>query len=250
MRSIVLALVGWLSVSSCAAHVEPRCSERAVQRESKPAPAGDDAASGTSEVAGAGSATDRLAGAVLGGIPRPKAGQFDTPERVLGFLVKTLASRNIAESLAAFPIVEYAERVTLKDRIEFTYSFSPNSYPLDDDRYARLTDAAAGYLSQYSLVAELIYGDETNPHSPPPGDDAGGVLHEFDGPPLAVKIASIEEVRSESAPQLSSIERALGVTEKRFFKVIVTLDQRRFDVISSVGRIDENWRVLLVSADP
>jgi hypothetical protein len=30
----------------------------------------------------------------------------------------------------------------------------------------------------------------------------------------------------------------------------VTLDQRRFDVLSSVGRIDGNWRVLFVSADP
>jgi len=90
---------------------------------------------------GAGSASDRLAAAVLGGIPRPKPREFETPERVLGFLVETIASRNIAESLAAFPIVEHAERVTLKDRLEFTHYLSPTNEPLDDDRYARLHDA-------------------------------------------------------------------------------------------------------------
>ncbi|MES1188006.1 MAG: hypothetical protein ABUL60_29585 [Myxococcales bacterium] len=250
MRSIVLILVGWCLVSACAAHVEPKCSERPVQRDSKPAPAGDDPASRTSEDLGAGSAADRLATAVLGGIPRPKPREFETPERVLGFLVETLASRNIAKSLAAFPIVEHAERVTLKDRLEFTHYLSPTNEPLDDDRYARLHDALVKYLAQDYAVAQQLYGNEASARSVAPGRDAAGMLHELDGPRLALKVASMEEVGNDAPQELSSIDRAIGVTEKRVFKMTVALDRRLVEVLSVVGRVDDNWRVLSLFTGP
>jgi hypothetical protein len=221
-----------------------------VPNEAKSAPKGDDAGSRTSDGPGAGSAADRLAMAVLGGIPRPKPGEFETPERVLGFLVETIASRNIAESLAAFPIIEQAERVTLKDRIEFTYYLSPTIEPLDDDRYARLNDALVKYLAQYYSVALQLYGNEATARPVAPGGDAVGMLHELDGPRLALKVASIEEVGTDSSPELSSIDRAIGVTEKRVFKMTVALDQRRVEVLSIVGRVADNWRVLSLFTGP
>lgn len=254
MRSIILTLVGWLSVSACAAHVDPKCAEQTVPSDSKAEPTTRDAASEASAGAGAGTAADRLVRAVLGGIPQPTPGQFDTPERVLGFLVERLASRDLAGSLSAFPVLEQAERVTLKDRVEYVYHFSPSTYPLDDDRYARLNDALVHYLAQSHTVALQIYGDgdgdgdDANSTPVPPGGRAAGPLHELEGPPLALKVVSIEQVTPESPPQLSPIDRALGVTEKRAFKMVVALDQRSVAVTGFVGRVDGDWRILSMSA--
>ena len=242
MRAIVLTLVGWLSVSACAAHVEPKCAEPPVASDSKAAPAG----SGAAREASAGTAADRLVRAVLGGIPRPMPGQFGAPERVLGFLVERLASRDLAGALSSFPVLEQAERVTLKDRVEYVYHFSPNTFPLDDDRYGRLSDAMVQYLVQARMVALPIYGagDDTSPMSVSSRGRAAGPLHEFDGPPMALKIVSIEDPNPDSPPQLSSIDRALGVTEKRAFKMVVAVDQRTVELGGFVGRIDGDWRIL------
>jgi hypothetical protein len=230
---------------------------------------------------------------VLGGIPQPKRGQFDTPERVLGFLVETLASRDIAESLAAFPIVEQAERVTLKDRLEFTYHFSPAAHPLDDDPYARLNDAAFPVVEQFEQVRLKDYQEYTGGFSPrnypvddaaygrlsyslnyylavyrgvslriltndtssvrslPPGSDLSGLLHEFDGSRLkALDVTSIKELRPEARPQPNTVDRAMGVMEKRWFSATIALDQRTVELTGFVGRIADNWRVLSVALGP
>jgi hypothetical protein len=178
-------------------------------------------------------------------------GQFDTPERVLGFLIERLASRDLAGALSSFPVLEQAERVTLKDRVEYAYHFSPNTIPLDDDRYGRLTDAMVKYLVQARMVALPIYGagdgDDANPMSVPSGGRAADPLHELDGPPLALKVVSIEDPNPSSPPQLSSIDRALGVTEKRAFKMVVAVDQRTVQLGGFVGRVDGDWRILFAS---
>lgn len=247
VRAIVLTLVGWLSASACAAHVEPKCAEQPVASDSKAAPAGR----GAAREASTGTAADRLVRALLGGIPRPLPGQFGTPERVLGFLVERLASRDLAGALSSFPVLEQAERVTLKDRVEYAYHFSPNTFPLDDDRYGRLSDAMVQYLVQARMIALPIYGagdeGDANPMSVPSGGRAAGPLHELDGLPLALKIVSIEDPNPGSPPQLSSIDRALGVTEKQAFKMVVAVDQRTVQLGGFVGRIDGDWRILFAS---
>jgi hypothetical protein len=43
------------------------------------------------------------------GVPRPRPNQFETPESVLQFVFQRIASRDIAGSLVAFPVVEYYE---------------------------------------------------------------------------------------------------------------------------------------------
>lgn len=249
VRSSIFALIGWLSVSACAAQVEPKCAELPVVRDSNAARAGRYAATKDSAGAAGRTAADRLVTALLGGIPRPTPGQFRTPEHVLGFLVERLASRDLAGALSSFPVVEHAERVTLKDRVEYAYHFSPNTYPLDDDRYGRLSDAVVQYLVQARMVALPIYGDgnDANPTSVPPGGRTVGPLHEFDGPPVALKIASIGDPSPDSPPQLNSIDRALGVTEKRAFKLVIAVDQRTVELGGFVGRVDGDWRILFAS---
>ena len=51
----------------------------------------------------------------------------------------------------------------------------------------------------------------------------------------------------DSPPQLSSIDRALGVTEKRAFKMVVAVDQRTVQLGGFVGRNDGDWRILFAS---
>src|SRR3954465_9874543 len=97
-----LVLLRRLSVSSCAAHVEPKCKARA--------PAGADSAAAQSRPEQSGSkggrATPDAAADVvaksLAAIPRPASGQFRSPELVLRFLFEKVSSRDVAGSLAAF----------------------------------------------------------------------------------------------------------------------------------------------------
>jgi hypothetical protein len=95
----VLTLIGWLPLSACAAHVEPKCFERAAPGDSKEAKASPEVAADP-------------VGLIVAQIPRHTSGQFETPERVLGFLFDKVASRDLIGSLAAFPVVEEYERVT------------------------------------------------------------------------------------------------------------------------------------------
>ncbi len=237
MRTNLLALVGWLAVSSCAAHPEPKCPERkAPPSDSKTPPASRDAP------------TD-LTKALLAGIPRPTPGQFDTPERAFGFLLEKIASRDIAGSLAVFPVIEHSERVTLKDYVEYTGRVAPGMYPLDDDPHARLSHALASYLAQCREVALRILTDDTQTHVVPPGSDPSAFLRELDGSRLkAMKVVSVKELRSESPPEITPIDRAIGVSEKRAFSAMVTLDQRTVDVTAFLGRVAGDWRVLFVTA--
>lgn len=243
-QDLGVSLAGWVLLVSCAAHVEPKveaapvgaCSERATPS-SAPEPPVSHAAAG-----------DRLTQAVLDGIPRPKPGQFDTPERVLGFLFETIASRDLAASLAAFPVVEHADRVTLKDYVQYTYSFSPERYPLDDDHYGRLNQALAGYMAGYYWVALRILTDGAQAPSAAPGGNSASFLQAFEGPPLkGLKVVSMTEVSADARPKLSSIDRAIGVTEKRAYQTRLEIEQRKLDVISTVGRIDGDWRVLFLA---
>ena len=68
---------------------------------------------------------------------------------MLGFLFNKVASRELVGSLAAFPVVEAYERMTLKDYHENTGGFSPKGYPLDDAPYARLSYSLNSHLAQY-----------------------------------------------------------------------------------------------------
>jgi hypothetical protein len=238
VRPIVLTLVGWLSVSSCAAQPEPKCAERAAPSEAKAPSASDDG-------------PPDLIRTLLDGIPRPTPGQFDTPERALGFLIEKIASRDIAGSLAVFPVVEHAERVTLKDYAEYTGVVAPGMYPLDDDPHARFTHALANYLGAYRQVALRILTDDTGTRVVPPGSDPTAFLRELDGSRLkALKVLSMTELRPESRPPITPIDRAIGVTEKRAFSATVALDQRTVEVTAFVGRVASDWRVLFVFAEP
>jgi hypothetical protein len=244
MRSILLGLVGWLSVSSCAAHVEPKCGAAADAGTSQRRldPSESKVAHATPEAA-----ADVVARS-LAAIPRPVSGQFDTPERVLRFLFEKVASRDLAGSLAAFPVVEQFERVRLKDYREHTGGFSPRGYPLDDARYGRLSYSLKYYLAAYRGVSLRILSDDTGSvRSLPPGSDLSGVLHEFDGSRLrALRVASIQELRPEARPEPNAVDRALGVTEKRLFSATIALEQRTVELTSFVGLIAGDWRVLFV----
>lgn len=88
VRSSIFTLIGWLSVSACAAQVEPKCAELPVVRDPNAARAGRDAASEDSAGAAGRKAADRLITALLGGIPqlspeahshRPRAGGHGKP---------------------------------------------------------------------------------------------------------------------------------------------------------------------------
>ena len=168
---------------------------------------------------------------------------------MLGFLFEKIASRDMAGSLAAFPVVEHSERVTLKEYVEYVGSFAPGTYPLDDDPYGRLNHVLTGYLAEYRQVTLRILTDNTNARSLPPGSDLSGFLREFDGSRLkALKVASMKELRPESRPEIGSIDRAIGVTEKRAFSATIALDQRTVEVTGFVGRVAGDWRVLFVTA--
>jgi hypothetical protein len=248
MQSIGLALVGWLSVSSCAAHVEPKCGMGAdsATAQSRPEQSGSNVARATPEAAG-----DVVARS-LAAIPRPASGQFDSPERVLRFLFEKVASRDLAGSLAAFPVVEHFERVRLKDYHEYTGGFSPRGYPQDDARYGRLSYSLKSYLAAYRGVSLRILSDDTGSvRSLPPGSDLSGVLHEFDGSRLrALRVVSIQELRPEARPEPNAVDRALGVTEKRLFSATIALEQRTVELTGFVGLIAGDWRVLSVVLGP
>jgi hypothetical protein len=83
--------------------------------------------------------------ALADGVPRPQPHQFETPESVLQFVFQKIASRDIAGSLVAFPVIEYYERVTLEDYVKYVGHFSPGQYPLDDDLHGRLNRALTSY---------------------------------------------------------------------------------------------------------
>ncbi|MES1188005.1 MAG: hypothetical protein ABUL60_29580 [Myxococcales bacterium] len=248
MRSMVLALVGWLSVASCATHVEPKCGGGAdaaappVRLERN----GAKVARATREAA-----TDFVARS-LAAIPRPTAGQFDSPERVLRFLFEKVASRDLVGSLVAFPVVEHFERVRLKDYQEYTGGFSPKNYPQDDAPYGRLGYSLNRYMATYREVSLRILSDDVDGvRSLPPGSDLSGALRELDGSRLgALRVASLQELEPESRPQLNAVDRALGVTEKRCFTARIALEQRTVGFTSFVGLIAGDWRVLSVVPVP
>lgn len=235
----VLTLIGWLPLSACAAHVEPKCSERAAPRDSKEAKANPEVAADPVSL-------------ILAQIPRHTSGQFETPERVLGFLFDKVASRDLIGSLAAFPVVEEYERVRLKDYHEHTGGFSPKNYPLDDAPYARLSYSLNSHLAQYrGISVRILTDDPGGVRSLKPGSDATDLVRDLDGKRLkALRVTSIEEVRPEDRPKLTPIDRALGVTEKRLFSTIITLDERTIELTGFVGRIAGDWRVLSVLLSP
>lgn len=240
-RSSVLTLVGGLSLSACAAHVEPKCAEPTLQRDSKVAPASSDP-----EVA-----ADPVS-AVLAAIPRHASGQFDTPERVLGFLFEKVASRDLVGSLAAFPVVEQYERVRLEDYQEYTGGFSPKNYPLDDAPYARLSFSLNSYLAAYRGISlRILTDDPGGVRSLAPGSDASDLVRDLDGARLkALQVTSINEPHPEARPELTPIDRAMGVTEKRMFSATIALDERTIELTGFVGRIAGDWRVLSVALSP
>lgn len=73
-----------------------------------------------------------------------------------------------------------------------------------------------------------------------PGSDATELVRDLDGKRLeALRVTSIKELRPEERPKLTPVDRALGVTEKRLFSTIVTLDER---TIERLGALDHRQR--------
>src|SRR6185369_5416809 len=234
-RACVLTFVGWLPLSACASHVEPKCSVRASPGYSREAKASPEVAVDAVSV-------------VLSQIPRPARGQFETPERVLRFLFDEVASRDLVGSLAAFPVVEEYERVRLKDYHEYTGGFAPKKYPLDDAPYERLNYSLNSHLAQYrGISVRILTDDPGGVRSLKPGSDATDLVRDLDGKRLgALRVTSIKELRPEERQKLTPIDHALAVTEKRLFSTSITLDERTIELTSFVGRIAGDWRVLSV----
>jgi hypothetical protein len=236
VKRIVLALGGGLlAVLSCTAHTDQKCV----------APAAPSPASGPGTVAVPGTDT-ALAKTLLAGIPRPAPKQFATPQSVLAFLFQQIANRGVVESLAAFPVVEHYERVTIKDYVKYTGMIVPGQYPLDDDWYDRLSHALAYYMSQVHQVALGVLTERAGCAVSVGENDLAGVLHELDGARLrALQVVAMKPVQPESPRPLNPIDQAIGVTEKKVFEVTVRLENREVRVVATVGRVGDNWRVLL-----
>lgn len=251
LRALAPTLATWLAVSACAARapVKPdvaspaACAEHATPS-SSPAPAPSQNAADREAT------TQRLTKTLLDSIARPTPGQFDTPERVLGFLFEKVASRDLAGALAAFPVVEEAERVTRKDLVEYLGATAAETHPPDSDARGRLNYALARRLQDYRELSVRVLSDNSGGVvSIPPGTDPTDALREFDGSRLkALKVTSLKEVKPASPPVISAVDRAIGVTEKRFYEATIELEQRTIRVSGFVGLVAGDWRVLSVNA--
>jgi hypothetical protein len=185
------------------------------------------------------------------GIPRPQPHQFETPESALQFLFGKIASRDLAGSLAAFPVVEHYERVTIKDYVAYTGMFLPGKYPLDDDWYDRLSHALSLYMSQYREVALKLLSDRSGEAIPVQPENMAAFLREFDGARLkALQVVAIKETRPGYRPPPNPIDKAIGVTEKRMYDVKTHLEKRDVTIMATVGRVADNWRVLSLVTAP
>jgi hypothetical protein len=228
------------AASACAAQTDGKCVCAAAPP-SASAPAPPNGGSHDADV------LTGLVNALRDNIPRPRPNQFETPESVLQFVFQKIASRDMAGSLVAFPVAEYSERVTLKDYVKYTGSFAPGKYPLDDDRYGRLSHAISSYLATYSEVALKVLSDKSGGTVMVKESNMQAFLHEFDGARLkALQVVAIKNTHPESPPEVNPIDQAMGVTEKTMRQVTVSLEGREVVVTALIGRIADNWRVLFM----
>jgi hypothetical protein len=240
--------LGFLSclpvLASCATHTDQRCV----------CPAQPSAVAVAEPTANANAPTvpttdTSLAKALLAGIPRPAANQFPSPESAMQFLFQQVATRNMVEALRAYPVVEHYERVKLKDYAEYVGHVAASQYPLDDDWYGRLSRTLASYLTDYRMLALRILTDNPDRSVSVTSQNMPDFLRELDGSRLkALRVVSIKPTDPAKAPEINSIERAIGITEKKYFDVILGLESREVKATVVVGRLTDNWRVLHVTA--
>lgn len=226
--------------SACAAHPDCKCAAVAPPACAAATPASSASAAPRSDAAVLGD----LLNAVRNGVPRPQPNQFPTPESVIELVFQKIASRDPTGSLVAFPVVEAYERVTLADYVKYVGVYSAQ-YPLDDDKYGRLSRAISGYLGDYTRTALKILSEQSDGAVTVKEENMQDFLREFDGKRLkALQVVAIDEVPGAGPLPPNVIDQAMGVTEKAMRKVTLRLEAREVLVDVIVARIDGNWRVL------
>jgi hypothetical protein len=166
-------------------------------------------------------------------IRQPAPRQFSEPESVLRFVHQQLVAKDMTEVMRAFPIVEQADNVTLEVSLRYLPGFVPMTMPLDDERFFRLERALEEYVGMYRGVVLALLGIEAR---------SGAT----DASPLKTVKLSALTARSDP-PEINAIEKAMGVTEKRWFDMTFTVGARDVPVSAAVGRIADGWRVLFLS---
>lgn len=197
-------------------------------------------------------------------VPKAKEGELEDYETCINVFFESLNNNDFQSSLKLYPIEQEFQAYDVKGYTDLhgLYKYSPvvpapahdlNNYFLVFNKYLDYWQRYYTYLFmfsnpefvKYSLYCSLDTYEErlvaieqmknTKKYSNPRIVDTD----QYTGPP---KLGS-----RDSTIELSSIDKAMNLTEGKFLTVEVDIDNDEFEVLFLVGKIKNNWYILYVS---
>lgn len=196
--------------------------------------------------------------AAIEAIPIPAENEFTTPEAVLNAFLHAIRDHDIDGGMKCFPIREIYTHSTLDAYVEFLGMFSPlTSTPIPQLDLFNLDFAMKDFKVIWrQLVGFTLFYDENM-------NIADGIVFEKDAQLRAdqlqqlhhildlSKLRKIESQRMQTIEKnlrLTPIDQELGVVEKQYIDVTLTIAQQEIPVRFVVVKIQSNWRIFHAKA--